>query len=414
MMILRTLGGVPCSNACDCERNRGIAARVDSSNWSNVQFVQLALTPMRVLRDWGTRECCNNRESQMSPTHEPVHQLEPSNLLEPLDLEDHHIGPAVSSGSSDRGNPPTEFTRAIASEPIPLSSRRGRRWPLNAALIVAGALTCFGAGAALTQFSTLTTPAAIKPSQTIATRPAAPVAQMELKPEQSKPTQPASNAAAGTGLSESAAPAATAGVPAGSVSQTGTPRLWSDPAPSTPAAAAPVTAKPSSLAQSNPQAASPSRRADARAYGRPQELARSSPDSRRAASRDTADQQLAAEDSVPIVGLWKDRQDRDANRTSSRRRDRTDEYTRNDERRVVERAREDGRVTGTASRDEDRIVGRSPREDDTRVSARAARAKERMIDRVPRDEGPVTTFPRGGDGWFGISPRGWQASSPWR
>ncbi len=90
----------------------------------------------------------------MASTHEPIHLLEPANLLEPLDLSDQPAGPARPMVDADRAS-----ARRV-SAPRPASAkrgterfgRRGRRM-LKAAVIVAGAVACFGAGAALPQLA---------------------------------------------------------------------------------------------------------------------------------------------------------------------------------------------------------------------------------------------------------------------
>jgi hypothetical protein len=89
----------------------------------------------------------------MPSTHEPVQLLEPSHLLEPLDLSDrqadlfYRSARAEPAASSQRG-----FARVSggASRPRPIESER--RSPLKSILMLAGALACFGAGTALPQF----------------------------------------------------------------------------------------------------------------------------------------------------------------------------------------------------------------------------------------------------------------------
>ena len=105
----------------------------------------------------------------MSPTHEPICQLEPSNLLEPLDLPE----------------PAPERVKSIP--PAALE----RRWALKPALVVAGALVCVAAGAALPQLAALTR-GEMKASQTVgsATRPAAPAPAAS---DQSTPIEASSN-----------------------------------------------------------------------------------------------------------------------------------------------------------------------------------------------------------------------------
>src|SRR5262245_44855383 len=124
----------------------------------------------------------------MSGTKHPVQQLEPSNLLEPLDLSDEHVSGVDSSSRSDHhGAPARTFRPARASAPMPRPTERGHRGPSKSALIIAGAVVCFAAGAMLTR--ALPT-GVVKPSQTVgsATRESAP-APAAIERGQSKPTE---------------------------------------------------------------------------------------------------------------------------------------------------------------------------------------------------------------------------------
>jgi hypothetical protein len=91
----------------------------------------------------------------MPSRREPIQLLEPSDLLEPLDLRDHHADSVYALAYQEYGgtaNSAFGRTSARASSPTPV--RRGSP-ALRSALIVAGALACFGAGAAFSQFPNL-------------------------------------------------------------------------------------------------------------------------------------------------------------------------------------------------------------------------------------------------------------------
>lgn len=142
----------------------------------------------------------------MSSTRDPILLLEPSNLLEPLDLADRYVNPADPSARPDRdgtahGTSPRGFTRTTrrsASVSAPIE----RRWRLKSALLVAGALACFGAGTALPQLPDLTF-GDIKPAQVAsASRQSAPAAGAPIK-EVSKPAEPRLNESASNGSNQS-------------------------------------------------------------------------------------------------------------------------------------------------------------------------------------------------------------------
>ena len=113
----------------------------------------------------------------MSSTHEPPQLLEPTNLLEPLDLE-HQDG--AFAGSSARGDSGGRGARAqrrfTRDEPrAPRLSEPARRSPVKSVVLVAGALACFGAGTLFSHVDILT-PSDVGSSPTIASanrRPAA-------------------------------------------------------------------------------------------------------------------------------------------------------------------------------------------------------------------------------------------------
>ena len=80
----------------------------------------------------------------MASTHEPDQPLEPSNLLEPIDLTDKApIDVMYASASPDRpAISQNRHTRATSNA----RRRTGAEWrlPLKPALMIAGALACRG------------------------------------------------------------------------------------------------------------------------------------------------------------------------------------------------------------------------------------------------------------------------------
>jgi hypothetical protein len=122
--------------------------------------------------------------------HEITHLLEPSNLLEPLDLTEQQTGFAdlprrVETGAGAQRRRPSETAgvrRPSGSE------ARSRFRPI---LMVAGALACFGAGSLLPQFQSLTREdlgvGAVGPSL-----PAAPLTDVAAKSEASNSPEPRS------------------------------------------------------------------------------------------------------------------------------------------------------------------------------------------------------------------------------
>src|SRR5262249_196506 len=87
--------------------------------------------------------------SNVSSKHDPILLLEPSNLLEPLSMEDRYGDPAVPR--LDREEiAPRGTARPIRRQPTVASSPHANlRWRFKAALVVVGGLACFGAGAAM-------------------------------------------------------------------------------------------------------------------------------------------------------------------------------------------------------------------------------------------------------------------------
>jgi hypothetical protein len=383
----------------------------------------------------------------VSSTPDPILLLEPSNLLEPLNLQDRHVDTVSRSA---RPIAPKNFGRTIRREPTSIG--RDGRWPVRSALIVAGALACFGAGTAMPQLPALMF-GDNEDSQTVAraTRPSIPQADAPVKSAESRPAELRPNDPASNGSSQNAALGANAGAsspvnapdrnastadrsipaakeaagdgatscdqqamlnndtnclaggvatPATSPVRTAAPDRNSDSSPPgarpVPITTAPIAAKPRGAAQQAPVTANPpsadAQRTDARAYGRPEDRApvhSTRPAQRdRAGERNVTDQQPAADDNAQTTSSSDRRQDRDVNRTSSRRRDRAARDTIPPPSLWGRRPDPDSDRASISRRDPDgddaddrRVVGRMPREDD------------RTIGRAPRFQGPMTIFP---------------------
>jgi hypothetical protein len=309
----------------------------------------------------------------MSSTHEPVHLLEPSNLLEPLDLTDNE--------SRDSVRPPADHLGEKidgGDQRVDMPLRRYSRSSFKSALIVAGALACFGAGTALQLPAVIF--GDIKPLQPVgATHPSASTADGQAKSDGSQRVEGRSNETTSNGSNQSAAldanatarpamsepnqnasaadqsvPAANDTVGGGAVASdrqtcpnsdancfegdvanpTGATRIvrksdgslhlsWRDPPP--PKTTGALAAKRSASAKPVPQPAIPQsanlERADTRVAGRQEERVQSSRRSRREARRDTTEQPAFAKRNLPITSSSGRRPDPDANRTSNRRRD---------------------------------------------------------------------------------------------
>jgi hypothetical protein len=415
----------------------------------------------------------------MSSTHEPPQLLEPSNLLEPLDLKHQHTDFADRLARGESGEagarPQPRFTRKTPRVPRP--SEAGRRSPVKSILLAAGALACFGAGTLFSQIQSLT-PADVGSSPTIASanRAPAPLAEVVTKTDESTPTEgksassnsneqkpdAASNVAAtpptATSLAEQNGSATAQGAPAaqpttndavagcaGSCKQQpcppddanclegGAPSPAKDLTKADGSAATPAkTVRPARQAASAQSA--DSERADISASSREEERTQSFRHSKRAAQRETIDQpsgskrkvatgggaghrqdgnrasgsrrDFASNDGMPPAnssGRWQSRdanqasngwwgwtaddnvlaprfssrtendqavnwhrdragegrrQEREQDRTSSRRRDRSDEYGRDDDRRV--RAGRDDFLMGRAERNEGPLMKMGP------------------------------------------------------
>jgi hypothetical protein len=93
----------------------------------------------------------------MASTREPPQLLEPSNLLEPLDLTKQRLDCVYPLNRPQKDeNSQRGFARTTAGAPVLRASKSQRRSPLKSVLIVAGAVACFGAGTVFPQLHSLT------------------------------------------------------------------------------------------------------------------------------------------------------------------------------------------------------------------------------------------------------------------
>ena len=127
----------------------------------------------------------------MSSTHEPPQLLEPSNLLEPLDLKHQHgdfADPSARRERSERG-PRTQpqFTRGKPRVPRPRQAER--RSSMKSILLAAGALACFGAGTLFSHMQIVTPSDVGSPTMATANRSFAPLADVATKSDESISTE---------------------------------------------------------------------------------------------------------------------------------------------------------------------------------------------------------------------------------
>ena len=317
----------------------------------------------------------------MSSTHEPPQMLEPTNLLEPLDLshqEGAFAGPSARGDSGERGaRAQRRFTRYAPRVPRP--SEAERRSPVKSIVLAAGALACFGAGTLFTNVDIFTS-SDVGSSPTIASanHPPAPLAGVAAKSDESIQTEgksahsgsneakpdAASNAGAtppptttpaeqnGSAIAQGAqgVPAANDAVAGctGSCKQQACPPedancleggapspakalTNADGSAATPAAATPAkAARPARQAaraqavdgehaESGASSRAESERAGTRASSREEERAQSSRRSKRAAEREAVDQPSGVKRKVATGGAASRQQN--ANRASAWRRD---------------------------------------------------------------------------------------------
>jgi hypothetical protein len=137
-------------------RNRttggGVGLRSAASRRIAGTSAQVPGTPVRMEYAQEMQEL-KRSEPQMS-SHEPIYQLEPSNLLEPLDLAEQPAESIRRLAYPDYGASKPAATPAMPRERVPPPIGRGRR-RLKPALLVAGALGCVAAGTALPRLTTL-------------------------------------------------------------------------------------------------------------------------------------------------------------------------------------------------------------------------------------------------------------------
>jgi hypothetical protein len=127
----------------------------------------------------------------MSSTDEPPQLLEPSNLLEPLDLKHQHGDFADPSACGERGErgprTQTQFTRGKSRIPRPRQAER--RSSMKLILLAAGALACFGAGTLFSHMQIVTPSDVGSPTMATANRSFAPLADVATKSDESISTE---------------------------------------------------------------------------------------------------------------------------------------------------------------------------------------------------------------------------------
>jgi hypothetical protein len=331
---------------------------------------------------------------------EPVLSLEPSNLLAPLDLSEQRVDFGAPSRNREPETSGRLFTRRSSDIPV-VRVRRASRWRLKSALIVAGALTCFEAGARLPQLTSLmsgyTDPSQVVESATERSekQASAPAATIPIKSAEAKPTA-LSNA--GNSYAAPTETAASAGAAVPCNRQTSPDDCPEGAAANSVGGSAPVAAGTPGVARPGPQTVNPegARRAPVRADAQQEERAQSSRQSKRAMRRDTADQRPAADNKDPIARSVR-RENPDAARASGSRR----ELAADDNASTARRDRDAPREPNWGWNRYDESWGRNrydeydARGDDRRVVGRASRQDDRVIGRAPRDDGqPILR-------WFG-------------
>jgi hypothetical protein len=390
----------------------------------------------------------------MPSTREPIQLLEPADLLEPLDLRDHHTNSVYALAYPEYGATPSDaFARASVRDSAPAPMRRGSR-VLRSALLVAGALACFGAGAALSQLPNLPfVDGDGSPTIAGAIPPAPRAADATFKREDPTPAVTPNNAQQGAASSQPSQAAAPS-----TLQQSAVPPAKESAAPAVPPCneqawpnddtrclagatlePAAATAKPKAasdpitindpaptqpIAQPETSAPAEHARADTRASSAKQQRASSLRSGRHATAR--RDDQRSADNNVPNVRWSSRRQAGDTSRASGDRRDwaandgRTTAYSteRWQDRDASRRQERDNdrwqdRDTGRwqdretvrwPDREADRTYGwRRDRYDgyargDDRSGARVSREDERMTGRAVRQEAQPIFAPFG-SGW---------------
>jgi hypothetical protein len=388
------------------------------------------------------------QESNMSSTRDPILMLEPSNLLEPLDLADRQVDPAnPSARPAGEGTSSRRFMRPARGDSISASaaitrdrSSVDRSWRLKSALLVAGAFACFAAGAALPQLPDLAFGDA-KPAQqpksaqqtksasaqqTIAEATKQPVRVKEAPATslaESKPAEPKPNESASNGSNQSVANqsvALTANTDAQSaVSAPDQKSSTAQSAPATPDATAGVatSCSPQNRARDDKclEGGVPAPAAGSTRTPAPDRNSDGSPRSAPATSRTTGASTVKPPAAPQTIWEIDERAQQPVNRRATQR-DTADQPAAadnngqsaksSDRSRRRERSADDNGQTaryGNSRQEQDfnrNSGGRRDRYDeyargdDRRVFGRAPREDDRVIDSgPPRHEGPMPIFP---------------------
>jgi hypothetical protein len=301
-------------------------------------------------------------------------QLEPTNLLEPLDLRE-DFSPFAKPYDLDRA---AKVAQRAPQRPrlyqTATPSRAGGRRALKAALVVVGALACVGVGMALPQLPSLVVSdnnraPAIEPARPVITADTLPkpaVEPPETKPIETKPPDVKPDEPATTGSSQGAAP---------------------DTAPAVQPAQ-PAPAANDAVAGARP-CNSKARNTDANCLAGGPVVPLTEPPP---APANTANAQpVNTEEPAPTAAPQDRKQDR--NRSSSRRRDRGNwDESRSASNYWGARDEEVDRGYG-ARRDRDGDDGRDVgRRTDRRSARRGWNEEERVVERGPRIGGPPGLF----------------------
>jgi hypothetical protein len=340
-------------------------------------------------------------------TRDPILLLEPANLLEPLSLEDRPGDPGIPRLDRDGNAPPVR-----RRPPATASSRAGAgalRWRVKTALVVAGGVMCFGAGAAMPALPSLIF-GEVKHAPPVE-RAARPTAPAQVTAEAPKPTEPkliepkvtepqvteklADPTPPPTPPVQNAVPVRDSGELAGGPNETAPPR-------NAPAANQPAPAPDAKETVGSGAAAPPPHPQEERPAPRNRRVVVQPTDQVRAADNGAADNVPSAgtaNAAAPNASPVERRQE--ANRGSSRRRDRA----------AADNGRwgsSSGSSSGFWDYRRDQEADRSSRwrrapdgeddvrDDDRRGFGRAVREDDRMIRRGPRFGGPFI-FPFGDD-----------------
>jgi hypothetical protein len=289
----------------------------------------------------------------MSSTHKPHQLLEPSNLLEPLDLSERQLDfnyslvrPEQDEASQRR------LTRTTGVASALRRTERQRRSPLKPILMVAGALACFGAGTVFPQLQSLTLDDLRFGSMLAsASRPSADTGNVASKSEESKPAESVPATQTPNGSSFSTATNATDTAPSAPIAterqrssvvqpppagnnaagnqqpcpkgdanclEGGAPTPVKDLTNADGSAATPIRGAQPTREAASAQSTN-SEPADARASVRSQERAESSRRNKRVAHREATDQQSVARRNPGTVN--RSSRGQDANRATVWRRD---------------------------------------------------------------------------------------------